>query len=138
MLEIRGIDHIVMRTADMEAMIGFYQGVLNCSLERELPDLGLVQLRAGAALIDLVTVDGELGKQGGEAPSQTGRNVDHFCLTIAPLGETELSEYLVQQGLSVPEFSRRYGAQGYGRSVYINDPEGNIVELKIENSAASS
>lgn len=130
MIEVKAIDHIVLRTSNREAMLYFYQQVLGCPVERELPDLGLTQLRAGESIIDLVLVDSELGKLGGKPPKQDGRNLDHFCLQIAAFDEQELVDYLTQHDIAVTEFAERYGAQGFGRSAYIEDPEGNVVELK--------
>ncbi|KOO02262.1 VOC family protein [Vibrio nereis] len=130
MIEVKAIDHIVLRTSNREAMLYFYQQVLGCPVERELPDLGLTQLRAGESIIDLVLVDSELGKLGGKPPQQDGRNLDHFCLQIAAFDEQELVDYLTQHDIAVTEFAERYGAQGFGRSAYIEDPEGNVVELK--------
>lgn len=124
------LDHIVLRTTDLPQMLHFYQHVLGCRLERELKTLGLTQLRAGSALIDIVTVDSELGKLGGRPPRQDGRNMDHFCLQVAPFAEQDMVTYLSQQGIRVNEFAERYGAQGFGRSLYIEDPEGNVVEIK--------
>ncbi len=130
MIEVKAIDHIVLRTSNREAMLYFYQQVLGCPVERELPDLGLTQLRAGESIIDLVLVDSELGKLGGKPPQQDGRNLDHFCLQISAFDEQELVDYLTQHDIAVTEFAERYGAQGFGRSAYIEDPEGNVVELK--------
>jgi len=112
-------------------MLGFYRDILNCPVERELPELGLVQLRAGNALIDLLPADSELGRLGGGPPRQQGRNMDHLCLQIEMMGEAELLDYLSTNGITVEDFAERYGAQGYGRSLYIHDPEGNVVELKF-------
>lgn len=134
MIKIIAIDHVVLRTSSLYAMLDFYQGVLNCKVERELPDLGLIQLRAGSALIDLVPVDSELGQQGGRAPSQNGRNMDHLCLQIQAVEEEQLQNYLASKGIRTGEFEERYGAEGFGRSIYINDPEGNVVELKTSLS----
>ena len=58
MIQIRGIDHVVLRVADLDAMLEFYCKVLGCSIERQQEELGLTQLRAGSSLIDLVTVEG--------------------------------------------------------------------------------
>lgn len=132
MIKVKAIDHIVLRTDDLAGMLHFYCDVLNCAEERSLPELGLVQLRAGTALIDIVTVDSELGKLGGKSPQQDGRNMDHLCLRIEPMQETELIETLKQQGIEAPDFEERYGAEGYGRSIYIEDPEANVVELRFE------
>ncbi len=130
MIVVQLIDHVVLRTTDLSAMLHFYQRVLGCPIERTLPDLGLTQLRAGESIIDLVVVDSELGQLGGKAPQQDGRNLDHFCLQIAAFDEQELVDYLNQHDIGVTEFAERYGAQGFGRSAYIEDPEGNVVELK--------
>jgi len=131
MIEIRAIDHIVLRTSRLDEMIDFYCGVLGCTVERELPaDVGLSQLRAGNALIDLVTVDSKLGKAGGPAPTGSGINMDHFCLQIAPFDESSLLEHLLRHGIEAGRFETRYGAQGFGQSLYIQDPEGNTVELR--------
>jgi len=132
MIEIKTIDHVVLRTTKLDAMLEFYCNVLNCAVERELPSAtGLVQLRAGSALIDLVTVDSELGKLGGKPPQQDGRNVDHFCLTIARQTEEVILEYLQAAGIDCDGFAERYGAEGFGRAIYIEDPEANVVELKL-------
>lgn len=132
MIEVAAIDHLVLRVTDLQPMLTFYRDILGCPVERELPELGLTQLRAGHALIDLVTVAGTLGAMGGAAPTATENNLDHFCLQIKPLPEAELADYLRKQGVEVGEFGERYGAQGMGRSVYINDPQGNVVELRVQ------
>ena len=125
-----GIDHIVLRAADLDRMLAFYCGVLGCAVEKEQPELGLTQLRAGRSIIDLVTLDGALGRKGGAGPGAQGRNLDHFCLTIAPYDEAALTIHLKGHGVAVLEAGLRYGAEGEGPSVYVSDPEGNIVELK--------
>ena len=133
MIEIRAIDHLVLRTTRLQEMIGFYCDILGCTLERELPaDVGLSQLRAGNALIDLVSVDSKLGQAGGAAPSTSGNNMDHFCLQIAPFDEQELRRYLSQRDVQMSPFETRYGAEGFGRSVYVTDPDGNTVELRAQ------
>jgi len=130
MIEIVGLDHVVLRTSRMDEMLHFYGTVLGCVVERELPpELGLKQLRAGSALIDLVDVDSELGRAGGGPPSGDN-NMDHFCLQIHPQDEEDILRYLESHGVSTGAFERRYGAQGFGKSLYVRDPEGNIVELR--------
>ena len=130
-MEIAGIDHIVLRTTRIEAMLDFYCRVLGCTVERETSAAtGLTQLRAGNALIDLVVVDSELGKVGGGAPTQNDNNLDHFCLQLKPISETDITGCLSNRGITAGRFENRYGAQGLGRSIYIKDPEGNTVELR--------
>lgn len=131
MFEIAGLDHIVLRTTRLAQMLDFYCGVLGCVVERETPaEIGLIQLRAGEALIDLVTVDSELGQMGGAPPTATGNNLDHFCLQLQPVTEADILSHLRAHGIEGGEFASRYGAQGQGNSLYIQDPDGNTVELR--------
>jgi glyoxylase I family protein len=130
LFSIRQLDHIVLRVRDLEAMRRFYMDVLGCTAEREQPALGLYQLRAGQSLIDLITVEGKLGRAGGAAPRREGRNLDHFCLRIEPYDEAALRDWLASQGVAVGETGQRYGAEGEGPSLYLSDPEGNTIELK--------
>ena len=125
------IDHIVLRVKDMERAIAFYRDVLGCAIEKRRDDLGLVHLRAGASLIDLVTPDGPLGKQGGALAGVEGRNVDHICLRIDPFDEAAIRALMAAHGAAVNgEVQNNFGAEGNGPSIYIADPDGNTVELK--------
>ena len=130
MIRIRDLDHLVLRVADLEPMLRFYVDALGCTLERRRDDLGLVQLRAGRALIDLVPVDGPLGRAGGAPPGREGHNLDHFCLRVEPFDEAALRTHLAAHGVAAGALERRYGAEGEGPSIYVSDPEGNVVELK--------
>ena len=130
MITVTGLDHVVLRTADVPAMIRFYCDVLGCHVERRVDNLGLIQLRAGAALIDLVDTGGELGRKGGAPAGPEGRNMDHFCLKIAGFDPARVAAHLSAHGIDPGEPSRRYGATGYDQTLYITDPEGNTVELR--------
>ncbi len=130
MLSIRQLDHVVLRVSDLRAMKRFYCEVLGCTVEREREELGLYQLRAGAALIDLVPVDGPLGLKGGAAPGAEGRNMDHFCLTVEPFDAEAITAHLRAHGADPAPVASRFGANGQGPSIYVPDPEGNVVELK--------
>ncbi|HMI96322.1 MAG TPA: VOC family protein [Micropepsaceae bacterium] len=125
-----GIDHVVLRVADLQRSLAFYVGALGCGIEKEQAELGLVQLRAGASLIDLVPLDGKLGKAGGAGPGTEARNVDHFALEIAPFDEAAMRAHLTARGVAIGEYGKRYGAKGNGPSLYLTDPDGNVVELK--------
>ncbi len=127
---VLGLDHVVLRVADLERSLRFYRDILGCALERRLDDIGLYQLRAGRSLIDLVTQYGELGRHGGAGPGAEGRNVDHFALRIEPFDEAALRAHLQSHGIDPGQPARRYGADGMGPSFYIEDPDGNTVELK--------
>ena len=130
MIRPSGIDHIVLRVRDADAMAAFYIDIVGCTLERRRDDIGLVQLRAGRSLIDLVPVDGKLGRAGGAAPGAQGRNLDHFCLRVEPFDARAIRAFLAANGCDAGEVERRFGAEGEGPSIYVRDPEGNTVELK--------
>lgn len=128
--ELRAIDHVVLRIADLGKSLAFYGDVLGCTIDNRQDAIGLVQLRAGRSLIDLVPLDGPLGRKGGAAPAKVGRNIDHFALQITPFDEAAIRAHLEQHGVSIVEAGQRYGAEGDGPSVYVTDPDGNVVELK--------
>lgn len=130
MFKIREIDHIVLRVRSLADMLAFYVGVLGCAVERRQDEIGLVQLRAGRSLIDLVPVEGKLGRMGGAAPGEGGRNLDHLCLRVDPFDAESIRSYLASHGVEAGEAASRYGAEGEGPSIYVRDPEGNTVELK--------
>jgi len=129
MIDFVALDHVVVRVTNLEQALHFYRDVLGMDVEREL-EAGLVQLRAGASLVDLVPVDSEFGRLGGAAPGKDGHNMDHFCLSIGEFKEDDIRNWLTANGIAVGSVERRYGAGGYGPSLYLNDPDGNTVELK--------
>ncbi|HWB52018.1 MAG TPA: VOC family protein [Stellaceae bacterium] len=118
---VTGLDHVVLRVADIDRAIAFYRDVLGCPVERRLESIGLVQLRAGTSMIDLVSCG------PGEQP---GRNVDHYAVRIARMDVPAITAHLAAHGVAAGPVQRRYGAEGYGSSLYITDPDGNTVELK--------
>lgn len=123
---ITGLDHVVLRVASLERAVQFYGAVLGCPIERELQEPRLVQLRAGTSMIDLVPCG------PGDAPgmSMGGRNMDHYAVRVARMDVPALTAHLAKHGIDPGEVRRRYGAEGYGSSIYITDPDGNTVELK--------
>jgi glyoxylase I family protein len=132
-IDIRGLDHVVIRVANLDRSLAFYRDALGCREERRLDSIGLVQLRAGASLIDLVPLDSPLGRAGGEAPpafEAGGRNMDHFALELGHFDEAEIRSHLERHAIEPGEVGQRYGAGGQGPSMYIKDPDGNTVELK--------
>jgi catechol 2,3-dioxygenase-like lactoylglutathione lyase family enzyme len=135
-IELTGLDHIVLRVSDMDRSIRFYCDVLGCHEERRIDELGLVQLRAGSHLIDLVDVASPLGRAGGDPPGAQGRNVDHFAVTLARFEADELRAFLARCGVEPGDVADRYGALGMGPSMYIRDPDGNVVELKGSTAKA--
>ena len=130
MIQIVGLDHLVLRVRDMRRMTRFYCEVLGCEVARVREELGLTHLRAGEQMIDLVAVEGELGRKGGAPAGTEGRNVDHFCLRVEPFDAAALVSHLAAHGITAGEVKQRFGAEGTGPSLYLTDPEGNVVELK--------
>ncbi len=118
---VMGLDHVVLRVADIGRSIAFYEAVLGLHVERRLAEIGLVQLRAGTSMIDLVPRTED---------EDDGRNMDHFAVRIAEMDVPALTAHLKRHGIDAGEVRRRYGAEGYGSSIYITDPDGNTVELK--------
>ena len=135
-VRIQGIDHVVLRVGDVQRSLRFYCDALGCSVERRSEALGLYQLRAGRSLIDLVAVASPLGKAGGPPPGP-GRNVDHVALRLESFDEPALRAHLAAHGVEAGDVGQRYGAEGMGPSMYVRDPDGNVVELKGPPSAAS-
>lgn len=136
---VQHIDHVVFRVSDLGRSIGFYRAVLGCEIVRQREDLGLVHLRAGASMIDLVSVDGKLGARGGSAAAKEARNVDHLCLRIEPFNEADLVAHLGKHGVTPQGKAEvNFGAEGDGLSLYFPDPDGNMIELKGPATAAES
>jgi catechol 2,3-dioxygenase-like lactoylglutathione lyase family enzyme len=129
-IRVLGIDHVVLRVANLERSLAFYETALGCAVERRLDELGLVQLRAGSALIDLVPLDSPLGRAGGGTPIDDARNMDHVALQIERFEPDALRAHLEAHGLEPGDVASRYGARGNGPSMYLRDPDGNTVELK--------
>jgi glyoxylase I family protein len=129
-IKIRDIDHLVLRVVDAQKMVDFYQRVFGAEIARHEKELGLIQLRTGRSMLDLVPVDGKLGNAGGAAPGKEARNLDHFCFRVEPFDEAAIRKHLASLGIEAGETAQRVGAEGTGPSIYITDPEGNTVELK--------
>jgi len=134
-IHIREIDHVVIRVADLEGITRFYCDVLGCSVEKEQREIGLVQLRAGRSLIDLLKVGAKIDRAESGTPG-TGRNMDHLCLRVEGFDGEALKAHLQGHGVRIGELGVRYGADGFGPSLYLFDPEGNMVELKGPPEAA--
>jgi catechol 2,3-dioxygenase-like lactoylglutathione lyase family enzyme len=128
---VQRIDHVVLRVGDLDRSEAFYRELLGCEVARRRDDLGLRHLRAGASMIDLVSVDGKLGSRGGAAPGADARNVDHLCLRIEPFDEAAILDHLAAHGIAPhAPASENFGAEGEGPSLYFDDPDGNTLELK--------
>lgn len=127
---IAGVDHVVLRVRNLEQATRFYVEVLGCELERQREELGMVHLRAGRSLIDLMQIDGVLGRQRALADGPGQHNMDHLCLNVANLSMQQMREHLEAHGVAMGETWRRFGAFGESESIYLKDIEGNGIELK--------
>ncbi|WP_298287555.1 VOC family protein [Novosphingobium sp.] len=131
---VKAFDHLVLRARDPGVLVAFYRDAIGCAVEWERPELGLTHLRAGSAMIDVVDINGPLGTAGVAQPAPYGRNVDHLCLRIDPFDFDALSAHFAKFGMAVEPPKDRFGATGFGQSIYLADPEGNGIELKAEDS----
>jgi glyoxylase I family protein len=121
--KVEELDHVVLRCVDQKRALDFYTQELGLVEERRLDAIGLIQLRAGQSMVDLVPAKNQ---RDAEA-----RNVDHFCLGIETDDIAAVASHLRARGVNVlGEPAQRYGSRGNGLSIYIHDPEDNVVELK--------
>jgi catechol 2,3-dioxygenase-like lactoylglutathione lyase family enzyme len=126
---LEGLDHVVLLVRDMAEAQLFYEQVIGCTVDRSLPEYGMLQLRVGASLIDLV----DIGSSEGEwalPEVEGGRNMDHVCISTGPCQSQAMRAHLARHGVNIVEEGIRYGAKGDGMSFYICDPSGNQIELK--------
>lgn len=123
MISIRNIDHVVIRTADMNRALAFYGDVLGCREARRLDSIGLVQLRAGSSMIDLMDAS-------ANPPPDGAGNMDHFAVRVEPFDADAIRAHLAAHGVDAGSVESRVGAEGNGPSIYIREPDGNTVELK--------
>jgi catechol 2,3-dioxygenase-like lactoylglutathione lyase family enzyme len=135
---LRKLDHVVLRVRDLEKSLAFYRDVIGCPVDKVQDTIGLWQVRAGESLIDLVPLDGLLGKIGGTGPAKEGRNLDHFAIQVVPFDEGAIRAHLAAHNVAIADSGRRYGAEGEGPSIYIQDPDGNTVGLKGPATPASA
>lgn len=121
-MEISGIDHVVVRVVDLDRSIGFYCQILGCKLEWRRDELALAHLRVGSAFVDLLA--------GQPLPTGPSRNMDHLCLTVVGFDLEQVRDHLLAHGVEVGSAAERFGASGWGQSLYIVDPDGNGLELR--------
>lgn len=132
-LALAGLDHVVLRARDIDAMLSFYRDVLGLKVAKHNAPLGLWHLDAGGSMIDLVDMNGTLGQAGGPAPDGAP-NVDHVAIKLARFDEAAIRAYLTSKGVETQETKVRFGARGDGPSIYMKDPDGNGVELTGESA----
>lgn len=126
---LEGLDHVVLLVGDMDVARRFYCEVIGCTVDRALPQYGMLQLRAGKSLIDLVDISGDAGAWA-RPPVEGGRNMDHVALATGGFDPDALRAHLAAHRVGIVEEGVRYGATGDGYSIYVRDPFGNQIELK--------
>lgn len=124
---VSGVDHIAINVRDLERMIAFYRDVLGCAVEHRQDALGLVHLRAGSILIDLIDRSGPLGPPEAD---EGGHNLNHICLRVDDFDADRMRDDLAARGVDVQSIRERYGSTGVARTLYFRDPEGNGLELR--------
>jgi catechol 2,3-dioxygenase-like lactoylglutathione lyase family enzyme len=120
-MRVIGFDHVVMICSDVDASLDYYAGVLG------LETIDVDEWRSGGASFPSVRLDDAtiIDLLPG---LPDGRNVNHICLVIEP---TDLHELAKRPELNVVEGPvERGGARGTGWSIYVTDPDGNVIELK--------
>lgn len=134
---VLAIDHVVLRCRDLPVMLEFYCNGLGFEVAKRNEPLGLVHLKSHAAMVDLISLDGPLGRAGGAGAGTEGRNMDHLCLRVDPFDPEALMRHFEALGAAPAELRTRFGGQGDGLSFYVSDPEGNRVEIKAAAAAGS-
>src|SRR6266550_787079 len=120
-MRITAIDHVVVNVADAEKSLAFYAGELGLAPDRA------DEWRRGEVPFPSVRVSESFVIDLFELP-RTGENSNHICLTIEP---TDLDAVVASGRFDVLEGPvDRWGARGQGRSIYVHDPDGNLVELR--------
>jgi catechol 2,3-dioxygenase-like lactoylglutathione lyase family enzyme len=122
-MKVVGFDHLVLKVADVERSLAFYCGELGLAPER------VEEWRAGEVLFPSVRITDTaiIDLLAGE---RTGDNVDHFCLVVA---RTDLAAVAASGSFDVVgggPVDGLFGAQGLATSLYVRDPDGNVVELR--------
>lgn len=121
-MKISGIDHVVVNVSDMDRAIHFYCDLIGCALEWRRDDIGLAHLRVGTSFVDL--------KAGQSMPLAQGRNMDHLCLAVVDFDLDSVRAELTAHNVRLGEAGHRFGASGWGPSLYIFDPDDNVLELR--------
>ena len=130
-IRVRDLDHVVIRARDVAALTAFYCDVLGLAVAKRNEAIGIVHLRAGRSMIDLVPTSGQLDVADPAPPSSpAARNMDHLCLRVEPFDQAAIVAHLAAAKVRVGPIGQRFGAEGDGPSIYLYDPEDNVVELK--------
>ena len=122
-MKVIGFDHVVLTVADVERSLAWYCDELGLTPER------VDEWRRGEILFPSVRIDEHtlIDLLAGE---RSGTNVDHVCLVIEPTDLAALAASGRFDLASDGPVDGLYGAQGFATSLYVRDPDGNVVELR--------
>jgi len=121
MVKAVGLDHVVLNVADVERSLAWYCGELG------LQGLRVAEWRRGEVPFPSLRLD-ETTIVDLLQTERTGQNVDHVCLVIEPTDLDAIAASGRFDVVSGPD--RRWGARGDATSLYVLDPDGNVVELR--------
>lgn len=128
-IKIECLDHVVLSVQSIEKMLPFYCDVLGFELTQQNEDGKFAQLCAGNAIVDMLKRRGTPSDDPESTARKNERNMDHFALRLEAFEEDSLRDHLAQFGIDAGKLWRNDGPDGH-YSFYIQDPEGNDIELK--------
>ncbi len=131
-MKVKGLDHIVIKTEDVDRLLAFYRDVMGLDVLREEEfrqgKVGFVSVRVSPEVI--------LDLSPASEVDRATPNMDHFCLVLEPTDMEELRLNLKSRGIKVdPDVHPAFGAQGTGQQFKIVDPLGNKIELRCYTGA---
>jgi catechol 2,3-dioxygenase-like lactoylglutathione lyase family enzyme len=119
-IPVTGVSEMVLEVVDLEAAERFYSGVLGLPVVDRWPQREAIWVMAGDR-----TRIGLWRPQVGLAGGRGGVHV-HFAMKIAEDDYDAAVSLLRERGQDVREMT--FG-EHHGRAAYVNDPDGNVVEL---------
>ena len=130
LVKITEMDHIVLRNKDVEESLRFYTEVLGLQAER-VDRWRAGEIRFPSARINADTIIDFFGSDQESIGKEGIKNQDHFCMVIEPTDMEALKNKFVEMGVAIQAGpGKRWGSHGDGISLYIYDPDDNVVELR--------
>ena len=130
LVKITEMDHIVLRNKDVEVSLRFYTEVLGLQAER-VDKWRAGEIRFPSARINADTLIDFFGSDQEPIDRDGVKNQDHFCMVIEPTDMEELNKKFIAMGVGIQAGpGKRWGSHGDGISLYIYDPDDNVVELR--------
>jgi len=130
LVKITEMDHIVLRNKDVEVSLRFYTEVLGLQAER-VDEWRAGEVRFPSARINADTIIDFFGTDQEPIGKEGDKNQDHYCMVIEPTDMEELKSKFEAMGVEIQAGpGKRWGSHGDGISLYIYDPDDNVVELR--------